>query len=675
MSFCLIKSLSEKLLKAVESGEFNPDKLDKMSSREVRDYFAKFVGEENARQVNLLYEKKSLLINQEKAIQNFYREILGDKEYLAQKEKLAQGAKDRAALRKQKIYSPAENAKELDEIISDAYSKKYKSEVTLEQAQNIVEFTSNAQGLKEKHFDFEKGNFKTKEGAAEYGMAEAISQNYLENIKGADDSLSELYRNRMEEFKSQKNSEGIFKALSDLTGTTSKNIKQMLITLIGSNDVSFGFRQGFTALLDSPKVWWNGFYKQFGDIGKAFKGNAKEAKLLLDAEKYARPNYILGIDEIAGLGKKIIEEETVAGNLLEKVPFLGRDLQASDIAFNGMAQRVRYGIFDKHIELLKKMGEDVFDKKVASQATDIAFRETGRAKIGKKSLFDSPIFWAPKMIISAAETLITPFNPYKSSYVRVQATKTLLKYAAIYIASKTIQNALNPGSADNDPRATKFKNIATLGNTNISIGRGELSLITLASRLVPTLHNGELGFWSIDNNGIYKKFEGDFGQTTPFDAVINFLSYKTNPYASIVVDYLKQSMYGGQKITLPNELYSFQPISFQNFEQAVQNKDSQQLIGAFLDLFGASANTYKTETDWGESTTKEMTQFKEKVGQSEFEKANKEFNNKYNDKLKVLLKNPEYLAMSDEDKQGIIAALKSKIKKDIFNKYNFKYKE
>jgi hypothetical protein len=31
--------------------------------------------------------------------------------------------------------------------------------------------------------------------------------------------------------------------------------------------------------------------------------------------------------------------------------------------------------------------------------------------------------------------------------------------------------------------------------------------------------------------------------------------------------------------------------------------------------------------------------------------------------------------MSDEDKQGIIAALKSKIKKDIFNKYNFKYKE
>jgi len=665
-TFCLLPHKVDAFKKALKEKKITISELLNMSSEARTKLLEKYAGK-NAKDVNLLFEKKLVLKNKMLGLKNWASKVGEVGRYdPAKKAELAKMTEDYKKMQEERIFNPSEEQSFFNELADQVIG----THITRVEAKNIFELSYKANELKDNNFNFETGKFKTKEGAMEYGMAESIKQNYIEDLTGAGDKLSTVIKNRLSEFSQTKSNDGLFRALADITKSTAKTTKQLLISIIGSNDVSFGLRQGFTALLDSPKIWWSGFAKQFGDIGKAFKGRYKEAKIMLDAEIYARDNYANGIDRLAGFDKKIVEEETIAGNLLEKAPYIGRDIQASDIAFNGMAQRVRYGIFDKHIELLETMGKDIFDKDVISQAKDIALRETGRAKIGQRSILDTPIFWAPKMIKSAFDTLTAPINPYKSAYVRKQATYTLLKYISIYIASKTIQNSLDPNSATYDPRETRFKNIATLGDTNISIGRGELSLITLASRLVPTLHNGEWGFWTVNSNGIYKKFEGKFGQGSPLDTAMNFLKGKTNPYASILRDYLEQSMYGGKKFTIPNELKNVQPISFKNFEEVVESKDFNELIGAIADLPGASASTYNSNIeDWSEKNTKDIIQFKSEVTEEEFKQANEEYNNSIKDEIGSLIKTEEYRKLSEEDKQKRIDKIKANTKKEIFKKY------
>ena len=59
--YCLPRPFAKKLMDAISSGKLNPEKLNKMNSSEVREFLEPIVGKENAKEVNLLYEKTKLL--------------------------------------------------------------------------------------------------------------------------------------------------------------------------------------------------------------------------------------------------------------------------------------------------------------------------------------------------------------------------------------------------------------------------------------------------------------------------------------------------------------------------------------------------------------------------------------------------------------------------------------
>ena len=134
MSFCLIKPLAEKLKAAIKSGEIDPEKMNDMTSEEVHALLAKHIGDDAAREVNKLYESKLLLKNQEAGIVKMFRDVTGlSKEDRAE---LETKTKARYAERQRRIYNPADDEKMLNELTSDIYSKKDKTEVSPEQAQN-----------------------------------------------------------------------------------------------------------------------------------------------------------------------------------------------------------------------------------------------------------------------------------------------------------------------------------------------------------------------------------------------------------------------------------------------------------------------------------------------------------------------------------------------------------
>ena len=147
MSFCLHNVASEALKTAIRKGEISPEKLSELDSQGRRDLFAKYIGQDAAKETNLLFEKKLLLKNQERAMYDFAREATGmskaDKE--ATLEKIRQAHEDK----NRRLYEPTERESFLNEITSDIYSKKYGTDVSLDEAQKITELARDTKLAKD----------------------------------------------------------------------------------------------------------------------------------------------------------------------------------------------------------------------------------------------------------------------------------------------------------------------------------------------------------------------------------------------------------------------------------------------------------------------------------------------------------------------------------------------
>ena len=89
---------------------------------------------------------------------------------------------------------------------------------------------------------------------------------------------------------------------------------------------------------------------------------------------------------------------------------------------------------------------------------------------------------------------------------------------------------------------------------------------------------------------------------------------------------------------------------------------------------GISTGTYSQSRDWSQNPGVVLQQFREKVGEERFKKANDEYNKKFNQWFEFVVKNPKYEALSDEEKQKVITKKKIEIKNSIFKKNFFKYK-
>ena len=87
-------------------------------------------------------------------------------------------------------------------------------------------------------------------------------------------------------------------------------------------------------------------------------------------------------------------------------------------------------------------------------------------------------------------------------------------------------------------------------------------------------------------------------------------------------------------------------------------------------LFGAGLNTYSISEDWSQKDSKEMTEFKNNVGEDNFKKANNEYNDIIKKEIFNLRKTDEYNKLSEEDKLKQITKIKKDAKKKIFEEFN-----
>ena len=571
MILCLPKNQVDLILAKLKSGEINPDKLTDMGSDKRHAYFSSFLGEANAKVVNSLFESKLLLKNQQQGIINWAKQITGIKPSV-RKDLITrvQGMTE--------ILKPDNEAA----FLGDLVDTRLGIGVTMEEAGKIADLakvTADKKALID-----ENSPIRSNE-RLEYGTALTVFKDYVADLK----------------LQSEKNAPAnplsyIEKGFDFVAGT--------MKSVLASMDNSFFGRQGLVTLIHQPDIWGQNFAKSWGDIGKELQG--KDAMLPIKADVYSRPNAINGKYRDMGLDIGIGSEEAYPTSIIGKIPLIGRLYKASESAYNGAALRMRSDIADRVIEQAEALGVDVRSKD--AHIGDMINFMTGRGKINLtpgQSRFMNVALFSGKFVKSQVDILTAPIKyaagkkTGEGSYSRKEAALAAVKVIGTIAGVLAISKLLDPDSVEEDPRSSRFGKIWVGSNHDISvnISAGLGSLVTLASRITPTMHNGKIGFWSKNNKGRYVQLNaGKYGVSGPLDVLVDFMSGKASPISRILLDIWKGKNMQGQKVTPTGEATTaITPIPAQNVYQMMQSEaDALQFsILTTLDLLGVNVNVNK----------------------------------------------------------------------------------
>lgn len=631
-AFCLTKEATDKFLKGLKSGEIDPQKLTDRTSEERHTFLEKYVGKENAKQVNALLESKLLLKNQQQGFISWAKTTGGLKEP-ARRDMISR------IERMDKYLNP----KDAEQFMKDLASTKLGVDVTREEAKNIADLS--------KQVTEAKASMETGGDRMIYGRAKVALGNYINQLKEEAGKTGVL--------KSLANP---VKIVSNVAGTA-KAIKASL-------DDSALFRQGWKTLWTHPGIWTKNAARSFSDIVKTFGKKAVMDEVTADI--ISRPNYDRMVK--AKLATATIEE-AFPTTLPEKIPLFGRFYKASEVAYTAFLHRQRADIFDKYIEIAQRSGLNIDDVKELRPIGSLVNSLTGRGNLGglePAAGVINNVFFSPRMIKSEIDTLghvITGAGG--SKFVRKQAAINLVKVVMGTAAILTIARAVNPNSVELDPRSSDFGKIK-IGSTRFDVTGGISALVTLAARLIT------MSSKSTTTGQVTPINSGKYGAATGADVVVNFFENKLSPAASVIKDILKGKDFNGNNVTLLNELNNLlTPLPITTFQELQSTPNAAPVLaGMIADGLGLSVNSYgATKTDWNSNTGVKLLQFKAKVGDAKFQQANSQFNQQYSQWIAKTSKSSAYQNLSESAKQNLITKAKAAIENKVMKDNNFTYKK
>ncbi len=555
---CLPKQIADAFIHALKEGKLNPEDLSKMSTADRRNYIAQFVGSNAAEPVNLLFEKKLLLKNQNNAMISWVKELTGIKEGV--KKDLISRI-DRLG----EVLTPEDENKFLSDLVAD----KLGTRTTLEQAKTISELAKK----------FEEARANPNSGNT-YGATQIALNDYLNDIKLANEK--ETLKQTLGNLKT--NPVGtVVGQISKLAGVA-KGIKASL-------DDSALFRQGWKTVFTNPKIWSEEAMNSFSNIIKQL-GNKADDKTVLNgglAEILSRPNSRNGLYDKLGIDIGNLEE-AYPTSLPEKIPGFGRLYSASETAYKLFLYNMRAKIADQMIEKATQAGVDLNIPLQAKSIGTLINSLTGRGNLGKFERVAgqiNTIFFSPKLLKSSFDFLTLHAADDLSGFARKQAAVNLAKVLSGITTILGIAYAIDPKSVEFDPRSSDFGKIK-IGDTRFDVSGGMSSLVTLAMReLSQSSKSSTTGKVTALNSG-------KFGSQNGMDVLVNFAENKLSPMAGLIKDYVNGEDFNHNKITIQGEAVNLlAPLGIQNAYQTLQDpKGANVALSIIADGLGINTNTY-----------------------------------------------------------------------------------
>jgi hypothetical protein len=249
-----------------------------------------------------------------------------------------------------------------------------------------------------------------------------------------------------------------------------------------------------------------------------------------------------------------------------------------------------------------------------------------------------------------------------------------------------------------NPTATDFGDVKFNGKTRVNLFGGRDWLITLAARMVMNEQKTQ--------SGLSLEYGTGFGQLDRLDQASRALRSKFAPTLSLFADFLAGSNVIGDKFLDGATREDFRkaflegdegamalikggaqkeafnrlvPITYQSLLELYEENPELGTALTLPALFGASTNTYAEQRNWIQDSTqdgtKELIQFRQKLGYEKTLEAQELYNKRINEELEKVKGTSTYKALEDEEKAKKLQATREKVKKEVFAKYLFTYQE
>lgn len=622
--WCLLPSKVKEFKEKLVSGEINPVKLAGMTSIERQKFLAGIVGDENAVQVNSLFESKLLLKNQKAGYISWAKKVSGinkttRQDLLSKIEKLTEGYFDGEKVKDKYIELfgdvPSKNTttgymlkkilntesdsvarSELEnrlksfaltpdqetQFLQDLVNTKLGLDVNIEEA-NTISKLSEKMTEAQKDYDYKTNKWSNEKSAIEYGANRRALENYVNNIKGEGYSLKKLFQDRKLQFKSEWE-ENKARALGQLALDTASQISNNIVSIVASVDDSIFGRQGiFNLLTGHPVIWGKAFGKSFGDLVKSFgKENTTDALL---AKIYSDPLFMSGEYQKA----KIIDTdiEDYPSSLPSRIPLVGKIFKASEAAFVNGSLRMRTELYNLMRNQLVKQGVEITDRQVEGLGKVVnSIGAKGDLGRNNNNSLIKLLMWAPKMLKADLDVLTAHTFSDIPKETRKKAQMNLLKIVVITAIIAVLSNAGDDDKMEIDPTSSDFLKLR-VGDTRIGFLRGIPQIITLLARMIT-------GKYKSSTTGEYVDYSSDWGGKSRLDALYDFLRNKAPPSTGAVYDWLDGKDFAGNKPTFTSTLFQKGvPISIQNVVELYKNPSIDRMFGTIADFFGLSSNTYR----------------------------------------------------------------------------------
>lgn len=630
---CIVPKYADALRKELKSGQINPGEIIEMTPEARIAFFEKYMGKENAnflvKQLNDKLEKRAY----QSVLQSWVKSNIKN---------------DKATLNKllKKINSSeAKDASTPSKIVEEAFS----IDVTDEQLKVISNLTDK--------------------------MRETFSSRFE---KPRSDYFR--YKQQLSKYIREQTPEYIPTTKLEKAGWVTSNVASLQRALNVFADFSASFRQGIA--LFGRKQWNNAFARMFEYANNEQAVDDLEIDII--SHKYAdillKYRKELGLTLLAD--NFVSREEAFASKWIQNIPVI----KGSQRAYEGFLNDLRFNRFVDLLDAYKKAGRDIRNKPNELKAlAKIISDSTGRgttSNIHTGALINtlSTALFSPRLMLSRVKVLLNPIRTDISMDARIEAIKSIATIAGI-TTTLVGMAALAGLDVEDDPTSSDFGKIK-VGKSRFDVTGGLAPYVTLISRIV-------LGRTKSTITDISREINtGKPTDKNVVDLTFDFISNKTSPFASVIRDYMRGSTFDGDKIALNLPLEeqaryiagSFVPFLYKDTVEAYLQASGQDspnigLSALGASVFGIGVNTYEYSENWDNKDSKEMLQFKNKVGKVKFSEANNKYLKEVNTWIDNNVLKKEYSSLPNEEKIRVIRNAKDDIKQSIFREYGFRYKQ
>lgn len=363
-------------------------------------------------------------------------------------------------------------------------------------------------------------------------------------------------------------------------------------SLMASFDLSAPFRQGIF-LIGRPRQFWSSFKRMFGAFKSEDAFKAIQDTIIKDPDFQLARDSKLALTEMDVLLNE--REEAFLSSWAEKIPLIGKGVKASNRAYAGFLNKLRFDVFKDLIDKAELAGFNARENRDLSKAiADFVNNASGRGTLPlglqRAAVSLNTFFFSPRLAWSRINLLNPIYYIKQPPFVRKEAFKSLLAFIGFGTIILTLAKMAGI-EVGTDPRSSDFGKMK-IGNTRIDIWGGFQQIIVMASRIIT-------GKIVSSTTGKEMTLGEGYKPMTRADIIQHFIESKEAPVASFITALLKGQDATGEKIDVPKEVAQrFIPMSIQDIYEVL--KDNPSLLPISLwGIFGVGIQTYEEKSRKG----------------------------------------------------------------------------